>query len=351
MTSTLDMQPKYKIGDQVVITNPHRLVNNSSKYSGIIVNITFGFSNEYTVEFNGIIINVKELGDNIFGPNGKKIIQCTEDMLELAKYNISDAKNIDKKQAWDDRIKRYEDTIIRFCETDNIHELSKHIDKLKSSINELYEDKTLVSHACFNNSINVLQFLLKNNADPLIKTKYENTNLIMAVDYGHILIIKELLKYYIYDLELLNVALHHSIERNYIEITKLLIENNVNVNIKDDFYLTTPLCKAITREYVDIIKLLLDSKVNINDTQSSWPFTPLCYAIKTNNLEIVKLILKNNPTFYHKIENYKNPIDTAIEISNYDILAELIKYESRLKSIESKLNATALEWTPQNMLY
>ena len=148
----------------------------------------------------------------------------------------------------------------------------------------------------------------------------------------------------------LTLQLHHSIERNYIEITKLLIQNNANVNIKDDFYLTTPLCKAITREYVDIIQLLLDSKANINDTQSSWPFTPLCYAIKTNNLEIVKLILKYNPKFDHAIENYKNPVDTAIQISNYEILAELIRYESRLKSTESKLNATALEWTP-NMLY
>ena len=60
--STLDMPPKYKIGDQVVITNHPVLV---SKWSGIIVNITFWFSREYIVEFNGIIIVPRQNKDII----------------------------------------------------------------------------------------------------------------------------------------------------------------------------------------------------------------------------------------------------------------------------------------------
>lgn len=55
-----------------------------------------------------------------------------------------------------------------------------------------------------------------------------------------------------------------AIENNFITITQLLIENNADVNSKDNFG-NTPLMVAAFNNRIDIAKILIKNNANINE--------------------------------------------------------------------------------------
>jgi len=112
--------------------------------------------------------------------------------------------------------------------------------------------------AAFNNSLALVQLLLKHNADPNMPGENEETPLWWAT------------------------------KKNNLAITKLLLEHNADPNICDKVWKADPLWLALEGKNIPLIKLLLDYRANpfaeYNDTQTTYS-----YAKELKSDDIVEL--------------------------------------------------------------
>lgn len=101
-------------------------------------------------------------------------------------------------------------------------------------------------------------------------------------------------------------ALHFGCLRGYLNIVKLLIDNDVSINSIDNGG-NTPLHYASKGGYLEIVKLLIDKNADIN-LMNRHSQTPLILAAEKNNeknKEVVKyLINKGAKMFYRDIAKY-----------------------------------------------
>jgi len=106
------------------------------------------------------------------------------------------------------------------------------------------------------------------------------------------------------------------------EIVKLLLNvSNINVNMENDYAHEKLILWASREGYIDIVKLLVNTNVDINDFNDS-DETALDLAMKNNHTEIIT-ILKENGGIENKngevIENLLNGLnlsESAIELLN-----------------------------------
>ncbi|WP_348736238.1 ankyrin repeat domain-containing protein [Spiroplasma endosymbiont of Ammophila pubescens] len=143
--------------------------------------------------------------------------------------------------------------------------------------------------------------------------------------------------------------LFSSIQKNNLDIIKLLIKLNINEITINSYFLNifTPLLLAVQNDSINIIKeLLKHPKINVNIT-NEYGDTPLNIASSKNNLEIVKELL-NNQNSKDKIKiNESNqqkgvPLFYAIYNNNLEIVKLLIKKGKELykdKKFEEFINA------------
>lgn len=84
--------------------------------------------------------------------------------------------------------------------------------------------------------------------------------------------------------------LFRAIEKNEISKVKELIENGIDINVKDMIN-RTPLTAAVEFNRFDILKYLIKkgAKVKISDGHR----TPLTIAAQNNNIKIMKLLIEN----------------------------------------------------------
>lgn len=96
------------------------------------------------------------------------------------------------------------------------------------------------------------------------------------------------------------------------EIVKLLLEKNVDSNVKNNQG-HTPLHLAVYKGKKDIVELLINNKADVN-VQNNYGNTPLHYAVYSGNYEIIELLLKH-PNIDRSLKNNegKNAFDPAPE--------------------------------------
>lgn len=230
--------------------------------------------------------------------------------------------------------------LIKFNKIDEIKKLLEY----GINLDKLYEGKSLLWLCCYNNKLDILKLLLENGADPNIKNSdfdgetpliccvndsrsksiemvtilLENDAdsnivdgrgrdaLINACSGGktnskcaiNIDIIKLLInkganvqyqssnKYY----SCIGSLFYHECGKcDKISIIKLLLYNNININIKDNNG-HSPLYKAIKYCNINVINFLIDNEadINIKDKNGDTPFNIACTE---NNLNVVKLLL------------------------------------------------------------
>ncbi len=153
--------------------------------------------------------------------------------------------------------------------------------------------------------------------------------------------------------------LHHCVEYKAIDCINLLIENYIDLNIKDNKN-QTAIFDAAIKGHLGIIKLLIKSGSNVN-VQDQYGNIPLFYAIKSNNMAIVDLLsscsdltISNNngenilfkaiKYKYHNIDKFISNIDTtnnnndtvlhyAAKYNNIDLLKKFVdRYKINLKN-------------------
>jgi ankyrin repeat protein len=210
-----------------------------------------------------------------------------------------------------------------FVSRNNNSEFFKLVKKI-NNINELSEGKTLLYTACQYGNLEITKYLLSNSANPNILS-FGSTNLYIATWYNHGNIVSELCKY------------------------------DVEIDKTNNGTLFSPLCYAIEREYVDIVKILVASKANLNYMIDGKKTRPLHLACQKRNFEIIKILIEHNADI-HSLDNYNNnPIFYIHNNFSYSKVpepsSELIEFinsvlilKKNKNIITSKLNPNAVEW-------
>ncbi|MFI3329847.1 MAG: ankyrin repeat domain-containing protein [bacterium] len=119
--------------------------------------------------------------------------------------------------------------------------------------------------------------------------------------------------------------LHYSVEFKAIDCINLLVDNYINLNLKD-IKQQTPIFDAAIKGNLGILKLLIKSGCDVNVTDE-YGNIPLFYAIKTNNVAIVDLL-----TIHSDLSIRNNKKEDAL------FIAIKFKYNNIDKFINNNLN-------------
>ncbi len=106
------------------------------------------------------------------------------------------------------------------------------------------------------------------------------------------------------------------------EISKYLIKNGADVNISSTNRDNPPLLNAIENGHIDIVKLLIENDANIN-IKDSGDWTPLIMASFYGHLDIIEYLLENGADIN---SDDTTAIDIAREREHFDIVEYLEYY-------------------------
>jgi len=172
-----------------------------------------------------------------------------------------------------------------------------HISIIKNQIEELKKylrqgvdvdilgeyDCTPLHYACREGNVEMLKLLINSDADVNKRSNYSTV-------------------YPIFD------ALSSFNDKNILSIVKLLINKGVNIDSVDSFG-NTFFHYAVEKENVELIQLFIDSNCDINRTLRYDKDTPLHYAFFQKNREIILILVENGANTDQKNLYNKVPID------------------------------------------
>jgi ankyrin repeat protein len=119
--------------------------------------------------------------------------------------------------------------------------------------------------------------------------------------------------------------LHYASIYNRAEITKLLIENGANIEIKCDAG-RTPLLEAATRGQTRVAKVLIEQGADVKASEKSGT-SALGLAVLSGNTNMVRLIFKSGVDINaNVISNPNRPRFTAIHIAASQPKTEIMRY-------------------------
>ena len=97
----------------------------------------------------------------------------------------------------------------------------------------------------------------------------------------------------------MNTPLHIASSHGHLDIVKILVENDANVNVLN-YRKMTPLHFSSMFGYIELTKVLLNTKVSINE-QDQTGASALAYACAKGHKEIAKLLIDNGADIYSKM--------------------------------------------------
>lgn len=127
-----------------------------------------------------------------------------------------------------------------------------------------------------------------------------------------------------------STALHFAVMYSKLEITQILLKNGAEINFKNKNG-NTPLHFAVEQPDVDIVKLLLDYNAGINIV-NMYNQNPLIMAVKFGNFQIVKLLLEKGSDVNLIDRGNYNALQHAVSEGYFDIVKLLLDYGSNVNS-------------------
>jgi hypothetical protein len=130
-------------------------------------------------------------------------------------------------------------------------------------------------------------------------------------------------------------------KRRYYNIVKLLVKNNININLVDNLGDNALMYAVKDKDYknikdkeiINIIKLLIDSGININNTNKDGD-NALIYAIDNDQTSIVKFFLENKNLNINIVNNNNNSIINYIKShKTFNIIKDYVNQENNNKKI------------------
>jgi uncharacterized protein len=207
-------------------------------------------------------------------------------------------------------------------------------------------DNVLIAATLFA-SIDCMQLLLQNKANPNLKNKYGETPLMLCVN--DIAKMKLLLQYgaNINDSSLSgNTALLIACGAGSSYITvKWLLDNGANPLAKR-WGSETALMRASQYSDTMIIRLLLSKGLDIN--AHPWGFTPLMYAVRSANWPAIFCLLNNGADANIPDQTNSTILQWAAEQNNLEAVKSLVKKTGNLNTADGMSGMTPLMWAVYN---
>ncbi|GBN76599.1 Putative ankyrin repeat protein MM_0045 [Araneus ventricosus] len=100
---------------------------------------------------------------------------------------------------------------------------------------------------------------------------------------------------------------------------KLLLEENADVNIRDE-YEETPLCRVMRLKRYDIIKLFSESATELKNIKDRYGITPLYYAVKYGLYDVIELFLAKGADVNARNEDNETALSCAIRLGDSDLV-------------------------------
>ena len=108
--------------------------------------------------------------------------------------------------------------------------------------------------------------------------------------------------------------------RYCLDVVKLLLEHDVDPNVKDNDGRTLVL-RAAKRGNVDIVKLLLEHGANPNIQENKYGYTPLHYAVKNYRVGVARVLLDYGADPTIRDNEGRTPLDIGSDCE--EIIEEL----------------------------
>ncbi|ALA62383.1 ankyrin repeat family protein [Turkeypox virus] len=126
-------------------------------------------------------------------------------------------------------------------------------------------------------------------------------------------------------------------EKLSVDMYKLLIEFNIDINIQDK-YCNTPIYYAIRNMNMVLVKLLLGNNANVKQ-ESEYHTRPYLNTLIDNNCdsEIVKLFIEKGVSINIKDDLGRTPLHCSVNTGRYDITSLLIDLGANINAVDSIL--------------
>ncbi|MBA3953940.1 ankyrin repeat domain-containing protein [Candidatus Dependentiae bacterium] len=105
--------------------------------------------------------------------------------------------------------------------------------------------------------------------------------------------------------------LHRAVKKGHVEIVRLLLKAGALVDTEDASH-RTPLHLAATKGSFEIASLLMEYKANPNSADNDY-YSPLHNALSNKHTDMVKLLLQAKPLLNLRDENGHRPLNIAVE--------------------------------------
>jgi hypothetical protein len=120
--------------------------------------------------------------------------------------------------------------------------------------------------------------------------------------------------------------LHAASGRGHAEVVHLLLQHNVDVNIRDSSGgMWTPLHSASRLRYSNVVQLLLEHGADVT-AQTAANNTPLWLASSSGHVEVVRLLLDHGADVHTRGQNSRTPYQTAIQSGHVDVAQLLLEH-------------------------
>jgi CHAT domain-containing protein/ankyrin repeat protein len=210
---------------------------------------------------------------------------------------------------------------------------------------------TALQYAVYKGNISDVNRLLKLGANANYLSNNDSNNILMeAISYGHKTFVKEILELKGIDFYRKNTlgfdALHFAVFAHNSELVEYLIQKGFNVNEQSDS-LVSPLHTTVSRNYLDLSKLLIQKSADTT-LKNIWGETP-GYIARYYGYKGQQKILKNNfeacanrsyDTLFHYYEKYYN-LDNNDSIAKYSGLLHnqaVVEFEENTSQYVQSLN-------------
>lgn len=182
----------------------------------------------------------------------------------------------------------------------------------------------------------IVEILLKHNANVNARDKYNETPLHLSCRNSNEKITEMLLNYKAdvnVESMFLETPLHLSCIYGNEKITKMLLNFNANVNARNEIG-ENALYRAVLNKNIAIVKLLMECKANPTDFNYFQDReTPLHIAVRNNWEDLVELMLKNTNNIHVEDNNGLTPLHLALLMNFKQIIQLFMNFNDHYKQI------------------
>lgn len=129
-----------------------------------------------------------------------------------------------------------------------------------------------------------------------------------------------------------NTGLFHMAWLGDAEATRFFIEQGADVDARNKDY-ETALTEASRDASMDVVKILLQNDVKVDIAESGRGWEPLCNAVRDTRLEVVSLLLEHGANKHAKLKSGCDAMAEACYRGHHEIARILIEQGSRLESV------------------